>query len=644
GSAFAPSGDGEGDGGAGLGASAAGDEVGVLAASAGAASRGAGARASSATEDAARKCDAMPSASARLSTARRLWLPRPRVANMFSWHSKAHFEQAGNAVRLLRWSRGTLLAASAVLSVRSAAAAPLGLPAAPSPPLALPPKLSLPVPTLSRDAARGASERESFVDSAGRTHPFAPIQHAWFGEYGRKPDYEVALAEIAIVLGVQATNYWARPWVNQSDWDDPKIGDRVNFKAVHFDNNLAFTNFVLHPIAGGGYYWAARVNDVSLAESMLYSGLASAFWEFALEWREQVSINDLIFTPAGGIPLGAFALQLSDYLASAPDGEGVGTAVAAHTWGLPSTLAKRRPPATREAGRLPPDSLGFSSAFWHRFRLGDEEYTVSTDGRRRAYGNTLLADAEIVAMAGFLQPGHFRKLFASDNFTEAHLRVSFDSNDNEARFSGTLVGAYSQDFDAGPHGVRGHAEMIGLANGLRYIEHNYRPDTDMYSSADIMGVSGALWQGFGAVQARLLGDAHYDFAGVRPLALLAYERAHPNEILKSVLLLQGYEYSMGPSARLRAEVEAEGVTLGAYGDYAYYRTVNGMDRTQATLTRDIDAHDVIFEYGASLGVKTPVLPLFARASADWVMHDSVFGDQRVSRTDRRLSAAAGLIF
>jgi hypothetical protein len=539
-----------------------------------------------------------------------------------------------------------MAAAAVLLPLHAAEAAPRPLPPAPPQPLALPARLSVPAqpPARARDAPRTSGERESFVDLAGVRHPFHVVQHAWFGEYGRTPNYELAIAQIGIALGVQTVNYWARPWVNQSDWDDPNISDRVSFRAVRFDNNLAFTNFVLHPLAGGAYYWASRANNVTMPESMLFSALASAFWEFALEWREQVSVNDLIFTPAGGVPIGAFAFQLSDYLASAPDDAGLGNKVGAYTWGLPSKLSRRRPDPSNEPARLPPDSLGFSSAFWHRFQLGDEVSVISVDGRRSAQVNTLVGDGEIIAMAGFLSPGRFNKLFAGDNFTEGHLRLSFGNDDNEVRFSGTLVGAYSQDFRAARHGVLGHAEMIGLASGLRFVEHNYDPDQDMYASASVTGVSGGFWLGLGPIQARVSGAAHYDFAGVRPLALPAYQRLHPRDKLKSVLVLQGYEYSMGPSARLRGEVSVGGLTLGAYGDFSYYRSVDGMDRTQEAITRDPEAHDVIFEYGTSASVRTPLLPLFLRASADWVMRDSVLGDQQLKRTDRRLAAAAGLSF
>lgn len=542
-----------------------------------------------------------------------------------------------------RAARRAMAVAALLLAAKSGLAAPSRSRGAEAS-TALPARLALPAPRPLRWREGLPPQGEYFVDTDGATRLFHPVQRAWFAEYGREPHYDLIFAEIGVVLGVQSLNYWARPWVNVQDWDDPKLSDRVNFHAVRFDNNLAFTNFVLHPLAGGGYYWASRVNDATASEAMLYSALASAFWEFALEWREQVSVNDLIVTPAGGIPLGAFAFRLSDYLASARPGTSVATDAGAYTFGLPRKFHSLEPDPRQGVGRLPPDSLGFSSAFWHRFQLGYERSAMVVDGEPSARMNTLTADAELVAMVGFLRPGHFHRFFAGDNFTEMHLRMTFGNDDNEARFGGTLVGLYSQDFDVARHGTRGHAELIGLSNGMRYVEHNYAPASDMYSATQLVGVSLGSWLASGALAARFLGDAHYDFAGVQPLALQDYRRAHPGETLKSVLEIQGYEYSMGPSARLRAEASAYGVTLSGYGDYARYVTVNGIDRTQGQFSREVNASDVIFEYGAALGAQLPWVPVYLRTSFDGVWRHSDFGEYYVVRNDRRFAVGAGLGF
>src|SRR6185295_11140505 len=155
--------------------------------------------------------------------------------------------------------------------------------------------------------------------------------------------------------GLQTISYWARPAANSFDWDDPEFVTRVTLSSVRFDNNLAFTNFVLHPFSCAGAYWIARVNDISIPESVLYTVASSIIWEFAFEWREEVSLNDLIVTPAGGIPLGAFASQLSDYLSSAPEHQTLEKKAAQTVLGFPRLIHPQRPNPNDGEARLPPD-------------------------------------------------------------------------------------------------------------------------------------------------------------------------------------------------------------------------------------------------------------------------------------------------
>lgn len=499
-------------------------------------------------------------------------------------------------------------------------------------------------------AALGGSEstdREYFVDLEGAKRPFGPTQRAWFGETTYEPHHVRALAEVMLILGIQLANYWRYPAPNQFDWDNPTFRDRLSLHALHFDNNTAFTNFVMHGLAGGLSFWDSRLNALNVPDSILYTAFASTFWEFALEWREQASINDLIFTPSAGIPAGAFFFQLSEYLNSAPGGGSWANALADYTLGLPSVLHPHKPNPNSGTARLPPDALGFSSAYWHRFRLGYAASNAYVNGNRFDTLKGFDADAEIVAMTGFLRPGRFHKLFANANFTEMQIKLSSNpsgNTDNEMRFGGTLAGAYAQDFRAVSHGKTGHAEMAGMSMGMRYVDRTYGGTHDMYTSTDIVGASGGLWLGLGRLQTRFLGEVRYDFASVQSLALPGYRKLHPFDALKSVLIIQGYEYSMGLSGRLRAEASIGGASLGGYVEYSHYRGIGGMDRFQPRITNDVNGVDLIAEYGAWIGYDTPVVPLYVRGTLDWISRDSTLGDIEVARLDRRLGVSIGLHF
>lgn len=503
-----------------------------------------------------------------------------------------------------------------------------------------------PRPAMAEPGTAPLAQGDYFVDVEGAKHSFAPVQAAWFSEVEPKPHYVQAAIEAGIFLGLQTISYWARPAANQFDWDDPAFKNRVNLTAVRFDNNLAFTNFVLHPMSGAGSYWIARVNDVPVPEAELYSSVSSILWEFALEWREEVSVNDMIVTPAGGIPLGAFVSELSDYLNSAPENPTVAKQAAKTVLAFPRLLHPWRVDPNSGPGHLPPDSLGFSSAFWHRFRVGYELARVD-NGRNTDRLDVIQADAELVSMAGFLRPGHFSKVFAHDNFTEFHLRVGFTPSgytDVQFRSSATLAGWYSQNFRRVRHGVTGHGELLGLTNGLRYVERTYGQARDMFATTNIFGLSSGLWLGLGRLKLRLLADAHYDFGAAQSLALPQFRAEHPTAQVKSVLEVQGYDYGIGPFGRVRGEVSTLGFSVGGYVDYGFLKMIDGLDRWEERNTHEVDALDTILEYGAWARLEPSWFPMYVAGGLDFTSRTSAFGAYRAERFDTRLGASAGLSF
>lgn len=486
-----------------------------------------------------------------------------------------------------------------------------------------------------------------FVDNGGRLRSFPAAYGRWFDESGRDPHYVRALIEMGILVGIGLSDYWIRPGINRNDWDLPAFTDRLTFQAVRFDNNLALTNFVGHPMAGAAYYGFGRLNDLSPPIAFLFSAFTSAFWEYVLEWREQVSINDMIFTPTGGMPIGAFFFQLTDYLNSAPGGGGGGNKAFSYSLGFARHLQPRDLDPNTGDGRLPADSLGFSSAFWHSFRLGYDASFVKSNGSEYERIHTIVIDGNIVAMPGFLRPGRFRRIFASDNFTELHARLGFSGNgfqDTDLRADSSTVGYYVQNFDLGPHGVYGHGEMVGLASGLRYVERYYAGGHDMYASTHLPGATSALWFGVGPLRGHVEAELRYDFASVHSLALPAYVDRHGVSALKSALTVQGYQFGMGPAEKLEVDLEMSMFSIGGYVDHSYYRAIGGLDRMQLEMKGDVSGSDDILEYGAWLMGRVPGFPVYARGFADFIARESVLGEITARRVDKRVGVGGGLVF
>src|SRR6185503_7898684 len=163
-------------------------------------------------------------------------------------------------------------------------------------------------------SAIAQDEAGYFVDRRGDLREFDHEYRVWIDD--REPHPVRAAAEALIWIGLGTAYYWLDPLANSEDWDDPSVFEKLSGDAVSFDNNLVSTNFILHPLAGAAIYGSSRINGLSVPASFAYVAASSLAWEFAFEWREQASLNDLLFTSIGGVSLGEFFFRLSDYASS----------------------------------------------------------------------------------------------------------------------------------------------------------------------------------------------------------------------------------------------------------------------------------------------------------------------------------------
>ena len=80
-------------------------------------------------------------------------------------------------------------------------------------------------------------------------------------------------------------------------WTKPPVWDTDHW--IH--------NYVGHPYGGSVYYNTVRVKGATRAQSFLFAGAMSLWWEYALEgMAERPSIQDIVVTPVAGALLGEF--------------------------------------------------------------------------------------------------------------------------------------------------------------------------------------------------------------------------------------------------------------------------------------------------------------------------------------------------
>ena len=457
------------------------------------------------------------------------------------------------------------------------------------------------------------------------------------------PRYLLPALENVLAVTGGLVWYWLDRERQVADWDFPSIKQRFTLEAWRYDNNPFPINFAWHAVDGGQYHVFARASDLSLLASVGYGVGTSLLWEFGVEFREKVSINDVIVTTAGGTVIGEVVHWLGRYFESAPAPRWWHPIP---RWGLTTTRAAHN--AMLGVDRLragaAPDHLGFSSDIWHRFvvatgvahaRISGELGGDRSPVRRPALAR-LVATAELAGLPGYLTAPALARSFASANVVTGRLRLDggADAIALDLGADSFLLGHHRQRLPAASGGA---ATTIGVGLGYRYRRELLGPYVQRLAQTHLPGlavdqharafVAGApLW-----LRARL--RAHYDFAGVHAQAYRTWRAGQPAELVdKAALRRHGYYYGWGPSIGADLEVALPHVAAGGSLGLARYASHEGYDRTQETVTFDVPARDRLLDWDAWLRVGSRGRRAYVEARLEHHGRTSTVGD--VTETTR----------
>lgn len=495
--------------------------------------------------------------------------------------------------------------------------------------------LSLGVPCTGRAAEpRSPARSAPGAQCADTTAQRATSSPACSAEHPREPHYGRAALEVAGVLALGTAQYWISASANAEDWDFPAWGKRLSAENVRFDNNTHLTNNLLHPLAGAAYYGVARSNGLNVCAAALYNMAANAIWEGLLEWREKVSINDLIDTSVGGFALGEFFFQLGQYVNSAPGGGAAAQRWTAHTVGFPVWInSAGEGTADSNASQ---DRLGFSAAYQHRF-------TLDLVDARNAVGNGTESTLGIRldATLAHLGIGDGTGLFADGNWTRARLSLAWSRRglrDLELEADAILAGAASRQ--TGTLGTLGW--LLGIGTGMSFLDRQTSGVADQVAQMHMTSASGAIRWDYHDLQASLLGRLNGDFATIRALALPALRSADPGAVLKSTFQ-RGYQYHVGASVQLEGALRYGLLRLEGSYSVGRYTSIEGLDRRQEAITRDVQGHEALADLRGQLALEPA---RWWRISFGYrrSTHDSQLAAQRARRRERRWEMGAGLAF
>lgn len=402
----------------------------------------------------------------------------------------------------------------------------------------------------------------------------------------------VAALEELLFVGVGATWYFNDD-ANEFDWDRPPFRTRFTREAVRMDNNTHPINFLWHPLSGAAYYGFPRGAGLNAPASFGFGLGACLLWEYGLEFREKVSINDLITTPITGFVLGEFFHRLAFYLNRAPGGGTPAQRALGAILGPSQAIHDAMYRADPVDAQVMRDALGYDAAIAHRFELG-YGLSLTTRPGGTSVVNDVTLEGRFVAIEGFLEPGRAHGFFGDANATR--LRMSIRGGDDlfgATIDSDTFILGYRRTnvrVDAeGWH--RGFGLLVGTSAGYFYRRDAMPGYSDRIGTTRLPGIAIDVDALTRRSRWFVSGRFHADFAGVTSLVFDRYHDMHPGVRTKTILEREGYYYGWGFTARLEARVETRFVTLRGAFDVSRFNSIEGWDRSQEIVVVDARGAD-----------------------------------------------------
>lgn len=422
------------------------------------------------------------------------------------------------------------------------------------------------------------------------------------------PNHVLPAAEILLALGAASAWYWIDDR-NVLDWDNPSIEQRLTGEAWRFDNNTFGLNYVAHPLAGAGFYVLARGNRLGVWPSFGYAVVGSTIWEYVIEFKEKVSINDMIITPGAGLPIGEFFHKLAWYLSSVPP-RSAGQSALGWTLGLSvqghRELAGLSPPAAPAL-----DALGYSRAMWHQFafQYGFGVIDPTTGGGPEGT-HALSFEGELVSLPGYRRAGQDGGRW----FYEAEV-ARLDA-ELDAASRGVGVEVFAETLAAGYHYQRisplrraALAATVGASVAYQFRRSKTFGYDDRQGLLLAPGLAGDFSAKHGRLSSRLRLGAYPSFGALSALSYPEWRSQMPGVRTKTVVQREGYFYSWGWTGRVSAALGFAPVEFQADLQYGRHRSIDGLDRAQEHVSHDAPLSDVLAEAGISLWLSPPELPV-----------------------------------
>lgn len=415
-------------------------------------------------------------------------------------------------------------------------------------------------------------------------------------------------SEVLFVLTAGALNYWLTPGIQDIEYDYTawqSIRTRfTGFELHRLDDNAFSTNYLSHPLAGWLYYALPRTNGYNSLESLLFSFTASAFWEYALEFREIISLNDLVITPFAGAAIGEVFHQFTRHFTNrAHTSSGAGKVInqtLSYVFGAPQKFdgwirkqaIRSNPLAGMDGG---PDAFAQFSIFGALASRENSAGLSLTDGE-------LGFEGELIRIPGYGVPGEVRKVVSNGPWSRLRFSTTMGEegyHDLMLSISAALTAYSRQNLKMSKAGgkdakgsLEGYSLLLGVGPGFE-LEDIDRPG--LRTTFGIVKVLGGMLdlnvytKGY---HVRVVMDVFGEMAQIRTLALEDYvAQGGTLEGDKAILGWRQQYHALGASAETQLTIRKGAIEIGGRVSGALYDSIEGADREQRHLTKDSNLKD-----------------------------------------------------
>jgi hypothetical protein len=488
-----------------------------------------------------------------------------------------------------------------------------------------------------------------------------------------------AALEFGALFSYAAINYWRKYALFIEDWQyelncEDQYKRFFTTEALKFDSNSFYLNWS-HSLSGAVYYQFARTNYLSWLESWIFAATGSLLWEYGVEWREVVSVNDNVFTGLGSYAIGESWFQTARYLAAQPQ-----LALRILSFMNPFLKINMWLDRKNPASKITVDP-------------GRHEFAISVGARRSSRAGTDHQDSlylgihtEIGGLPGSGRPGAFRRtvhdFFSSE--LSLDMAVGGDRDVDEALGLGwaeddLAAGGWADEINFWAGAVnwalyrqnldelsRGTTFSLGLGSAFMYFrktpalridtgEYRVRTGEDLQldkprffrDKISVVHVAGPVmeWRRFGRETTfRLKVEAYADFALVNALALNTHSESHDISGMKTTLLHYGYYYAMGASLKGRGEFTWRSLRFRSLVWQQAWDSVEGLDRFEADLTDNSDVNDSRTRILFGIEWKPARLPLGLFITGENIRRRGKIGETEVRSLEKRFYAGLNFFF